>query len=241
MDIKNTLRVHSIETFGTLDGPGIRFVIFLQGCPLKCLYCHNRDTWDTNLGNITEVADLISEIKRYVPYMKSSGGGVTVSGGEPLLQAKIITELFKELHKLDIHTCIDTAGSLPINDDITSLLKVTDLVLLDIKHIDDEKSKILTGLSNKNNLDFAKYLSNNNIPVWIRQVILPSYTDDENDLLKLKDFIESLSNVEKIELLPYHDLGKFKWKELGFEYILNDVKSATQEDINRANKILNIS
>ena len=215
--------------------------IFLQGCPLKCLYCHNRDTWDTNLGNITEVADLISEIKRYVPYMKSSGGGVTVSGGEPLLQAKIITELFKELHKLDIHTCIDTAGSLPINDDITSLLKVTDLVLLDIKHIDDEKSKILTGLSNKNNLDFAKYLSNNNIPVWIRQVILPGYTDDENDLLKLKDFIESLSNVEKIELLPYHDLGKFKWKELGFEYILNDVKSATQEDINRANKILNIS
>ncbi|MCI8546783.1 MAG: pyruvate formate lyase-activating protein [Clostridia bacterium] len=241
MDIKNTLRVHSIETFGTLDGPGIRFVIFLQGCPLKCLYCHNRDTWDTNLGNITEVADLISEIKRYVPYMKSSGGGVTVSGGEPLLQAKIITELFKELHKLDIHTCIDTAGSLPINDDITSLLKVTDLVLLDIKHIDDEKSKILTGLSNKNNLDFAKYLSNNNIPVWIRQVILPSYTDDENDLLKLKDFIESLSNVEKIELLPYHDLGKFKWKELGFEYSLNDVKSATQEDINRAKTILNIS
>ena len=192
MDIKNTLRVHSIETFGTLDGPGIRFVIFLQGCPLKCLYCHNRDTWDTNLGNITEVADLISEIKRYVPYMKSSGGGVTVSGGEPLLQAKIITELFKELHKLDIHTCIDTAGSLPINDDITSLLKVTDLVLLDIKHIDDEKSKILTGLSNKNNLDFAKYLSNNNIPVWIRQVILPSYTDDENDLLKLKDFIDRM-------------------------------------------------
>lgn len=241
MDIKNTLRVHSIETFGTLDGPGIRFVIFLQGCPLKCLYCHNRDTWDTNLGNITEVADLISEIKRYVPYMKSSGGGVTVSGGEPLLQAKIITELFKELHKLDIHTCIDTAGSLPINDDIANLLKVTDLVLLDIKHIDDEKSKILTGLSNKNNLDFAKYLSDNNIPVWIRQVILPGYTDDENDLLKLKDFIESLSNVEKIELLPYHDLGKFKWKELGFEYSLNDVKSATQEDINRAKTILNIS
>ncbi len=241
MDIKNTLRVHSIETFGTLDGPGIRFVIFLQGCPLKCLYCHNRDTWDTNLGNITEVTDLVSEIKRYVPYMKSSGGGVTISGGEPLLQAKIITELFKELHKLDIHTCIDTAGSLPINDDIANLLKVTDLVLLDIKHIDDEKSKILTGLSNKNNLDFAKYLSDNNIPVWIRQVILPGYTDDENDLLKLKDFIESLSNVEKIELLPYHDLGKFKWKELGFEYSLNDVKSATQEDINRAKTILNIS
>ncbi len=173
MDTKNTLRVHSIETFGTLDGPGIRFVVFLQGCPLKCLYCHNRDTWDANLGNVTEVNDLVSEIKRYIPYMKSSGGGVTVSGGEPLLQAKIVTSLFKELHKLNIHTCIDTAGSLPINDDITNLLKVTDLVLLDIKHIDDEKSKVLTGLSNKNNLDFAKFLSDNNIPVWIRQVILP--------------------------------------------------------------------
>lgn len=241
MNNKNTLRVHSIETFGTLDGPGIRFVIFLQGCPLKCLYCHNRDTWDINSGNITEVTDLISEIKRYVPYMKSSGGGVTVSGGEPLLQAKIVTELFKELHKLNIHTCIDTAGSIPINDDISNLLKVTDLVLLDIKHIDDEKAKILTGLSNKNNLDFAKFLSNNSIPVWIRQVIVPGYTDDEKDLLKLKDFILSLSNVEKIELLPYHDLGKFKWKELGFEYSLKDVRPATQEDINRANTILNIS
>lgn len=238
---KNALRVHSIETFGTLDGPGIRFVIFLQGCPLKCLYCHNRDTWDINSGNITKIDDLISEIKRYIPYMKSSNGGVTVSGGEPLLQAKLITELFKELHKLDIHTCIDTAGSIPINDDIINLLKVTDLVLLDIKHIDDEKSKILTGISNKNNLDFAKYLSDNSIPVWIRQVILPGYTDDAKDLLRLKDFLASLSNVEKVELLPYHDLGKFKWEELGFDYALKDVRTATAEDINYANKILEIS
>jgi len=188
MDTKNTLRVHSIETFGTLDGPGIRFVVFLQGCPLKCLYCHNRDTWDTNLGNVTEVNDLVSEIKRYIPYMKSSGGGVTVSGGEPLLQAKIVTSLFKELHKLNIHTCIDTAGSLPINDDITNLLKVTDLVLLDIKHIDDEKSKVLTGLSNKNNLDFAKFLSDNNIPVWIRQVILPRIYKWRKWFIKIKRF-----------------------------------------------------
>lgn len=240
MDNKDTLKVHSIETFGTLDGPGIRFVIFLQGCPLKCLYCHNRDTWDINAGNVTEINDLVSEIKRYIPYMKSSNGGVTVSGGEPLLQAKLVTKLFEELHKLDIHTCIDTAGSIPVNDDIVNLLKVTDLVLLDIKHIDDETSKTLTGLSNKNNLDFAKYLSDNNIPVWIRQVILPGYTDDENDLFRLKDFISSLYNVEKIELLPYHDLGKFKWKELGFEYSLKDVRTATSDDINRAKKILDI-
>lgn len=233
--------IHSIESFGTVDGPGIRFVIFMQGCTLKCKYCHNRDTWKVNSGKKITIDELVKEIQNYRTYIENSGGGVTVSGGEPLLQAEFVTELFKNLKELGIHTALDTAGSIPLSPSIKELLKYTDLVLLDIKHIDDEKSKILTGLSNKNNLDFAKYLSNNNIPVWIRQVILPSYTDDENDLLKLKDFIESLSNVEKIELLPYHDLGKFKWKELGFEYSLNDVKSATQEDINRAKTILNIS
>ena len=195
-------RVHSIETFGTVDGPGIRFVVFMQGCPLKCLYCHNRDTWEVNAGNETNVDDLVSEIKRYIPYMKSSGGGVTVSGGEPLLQAKFVTTLFKKLKSSNIHTALDTAGSIPINSDIEELLQYADLVLLDIKHIDDEKSKILTGLSNKNNLDFAKYLDAHNIPVWIRQVLVPGYTDDEKDLLDLKNFISTLSNVEKVEFLP---------------------------------------
>jgi len=232
--------VHSIETFGTVDGPGIRFVIFMQGCPLKCMYCHNRDTWEVTGGNKTSLIDLINEIKRYIPYMKSSGGGVTVSGGEPLLQARFIIFLFRELKKLDIHTCIDTAGSLPINSDIEELLKYTDLVLLDIKHIDDSKAKKLVGLSNKNNLNFAKYLSENNIPVWIRQVLIPGYTDNKNDLLKLKDFLSELNNVEKVEFLPYHDLGKFKWKELGFEYPLESVRTATSEDIANAKKILDI-
>lgn len=233
-------RVHSIETFGTVDGPGIRFVVFMQGCPLKCLYCHNRDTWEVNAGNETNVDDLVSEIKRYIPYMKSSGGGVTVSGGEPLLQAKFVTTLFKKLKSSDIHTALDTAGSIPINPDIEELLQYTDLVLLDIKHIDDEKSKILTGLSNKNNLDFAKYLDAHNIPVWIRQVLVPGYTDDKKDLLDLKNFISTLSNVEKIEVLPYHDLGKFKWKELGFEYALEATRTANSEDLERAKKILGI-
>ncbi len=232
--------VHSIETFGTVDGPGIRFVIFMQGCPLKCMYCHNRDTWEINGGNKTSLIDLINEIKRYIPYMKSSGGGVTVSGGEPLLQARFIISLFRELKKLDIHTCIDTAGSLPINSDIEELLKYTDLVLLDIKHIDDFKAQKLVGLSNKNNLNFAKYLSENNIPVWIRQVLIPGYTDDKADLLKLKDFISGLNNVEKVEILPYHDLGKFKWKELGFEYPLDNVRTATSKDVANAKKILEI-
>ena len=237
----NLGKVHSIETFGTVDGPGIRFVIFMQGCPLKCLYCHNRDTWEVNAGNLTKVEDLVSEIKRYLPYINSSGGGVTVSGGEPLLQANFVTSLFKELHKINIHTCLDTAGSLPINDSIEKLLKYTDLVLLDIKHIDDEKAKVLTGLSNKNNLAFARYLSDHSIPVWIRQVLVPGYTDDENDLLRLKDFISTLSNVEKVELLPYHDLGKFKWKELGLVYPLENVRLANNDDILRAKKILNIN
>lgn len=232
--------VHSIETFGTVDGPGIRFVIFMQGCPLKCKYCHNRDTWELSTGNRTSAIDLLSEIKRYIPYMKSSGGGVTVSGGEPLLQAKFIIELFKELKKINIHTCIDTAGSIPINDDIISLLNYTDLVLLDIKHINSKKAKLLTGLSNENNLNFAKYLSKNNISMWIRQVLVPGYTDDEKDLISLKKFISKLSSVEKVEILPYHDLGKYKWEELGLIYPLNDVRLATSEDVARAKKILEI-
>lgn len=238
--MENTLRVHSIETFGTVDGPGIRFVVFLQGCPLKCMYCHNRDTWEINAGNITNISDLVDEIKRYFPYIKSSNGGVTVSGGEPLLQAKMVTELFKELKKYNVHTALDTAGSLPISDDIKELLNFTDLVLLDIKHIVDEKAKVLTGMSNKNNLTFAKYLSDNNIPVWIRQVIVPGYTDDEKDLLLLKDFLSTLTNVKKIELLPYHDLGKFKWKEMNLVYPLEGVRTATNDDINRVKKILEI-
>lgn len=233
--------IHSIETFGTVDGPGIRFVIFVQGCHLKCLYCHNRDTWDINSGNLTDVDNLISEIKRYLPYIVSSNGGVTVSGGEPLLQAEFITSLFKKLRKLGIHTCLDTSGNLPINNFVKELLNYTDLVLLDIKHIDDEKAKILTGVSNKNTLSFAKYLSNNSIPVWIRQVLVPGYTDDKHDLLLLKDFISTLSNVERIELLPYHDLGKFKWKELGLIYPFENVRVANNDDIFRAKQILGLS
>lgn len=239
MELK-TGYIHSIETFGTVDGPGIRFVVFMQGCSLKCMYCHNRDTWQTNAGNETNVDDLVVEIKRYIPYMKSSGGGVTVSGGEPLLQTKFVSTLFKKLKNLGIHTALDTAGSIPINSDIEELLKYTDLVLLDIKHIDSEKAKILTGLSNENNLNFAKYLSDNHIPVWIRQVLVPGYTDDKNDLIKLKDFISSLSNVEKVEVLPYHDLGKFKWKELGFDYPLENVRTANSDDLQFAKDILGI-
>ena len=177
---------------------------------------------------------------RLKPYMKTSGGGVTVSGGEPLLQTQFVTELFKKLKNLNIHTTLDTSGSLPIHDKIQELLTYTDLVLLDIKHIDNEKCIDLTGVPNTNTLNFANYLSENGIPMWIRQVLIPGFTDDENDLKHLKDFISTLKTVEKIEILPYHDLGKFKWKELGEKYELGNVVPPTQEEIKKAKQLLNI-
>ncbi len=219
---------------------GIRFVIFMQGCPLKCLYCHNRDTWDIKSGIEVSVPEIIAQIMRSKPYIDSSHGGVTVSGGEPLLQPKFVTALFKELKKLGIHTALDTAGSLPIENTIKELLNYTDLVILDIKHINNQKSIHLVGAPNKNNLDFAKYLSKHHIPMWIRQVIIPGYTDDEKDLKTLKAFIDTLESVEKVEILPYHDLGKFKWKEIGDTYALESVKAPTQEQLDAIKKILNI-
>ena len=234
----NTLRVHSFESFGTVDGPGIRYVIFLQGCHLKCKYCQNRDTWDVNCGQEFLVDEIVKTVLKYQSYIKPSGGGVTVSGGEPLLQVQALISLFEELKKYDIHTAIDTSGMFKLTDDIKKLIDLTDLFLLDIKHIDTLKCKELVGFSNELELDFARYLSEIHKPVWIRQVLVPGFTDDEKDLLKLKDFISTLSNVEKVEILPYHDLGKFKWDDLGLDYPLKDIKTATQEDYERAKKLL---
>ena len=233
-------KIHSIETFGTVDGPGIRFVVFMQGCLLKCKYCHNRDTWNKNGGKLISLDELVNKIERYIPYILPSGGGVTITGGEPLLQAKFLITLFKELKNRNIPTAIDTSGMVDLNDEIKELLSLTDLVLLDIKHINDEKCKDLVGSSNKKELTFARYLSDNSIPVWIRQVIIPGITDDQKDLLKLKALISSLSNVKKIELMPYHELGKFKWENLGLKYELEGISSATNEDIERVKKILGI-
>lgn len=239
--LDTTLKVHSFESLGTVDGPGLRYIIFLQGCPLKCKFCHNRDTWEfNNAGTKYTISYLINKINRFTSYIKASNGGVTISGGEPLLQAKNLTVLFQTLKKMGIHTCLDTSGALPINDEIKELLNYTDLVLLDIKHIDDEKAKALTGVSNKNELAFARYLSDNKIPMWIRQVLLPGYTDDESDLKRLKEFIDTLSGVERVEILPYHDYGKFKWEELGEKYELDDVKPPSQEEIDKAKQILGI-
>ena len=239
MSLKYYAKVHSIESFGAVDGPGIRFVLFLQGCNLECKYCHNRDTWDINSGKYESLDDIFNKIIRYKNYI-CPNGGVTVTGGEPLLQVKFLIELFKKLKEEDIHTCIDTSGMVAITDDIKELLKYTDLVLLDIKHIDDKKCKELVGRSNKLELEFAKYLSDNNIKMWIRQVIVPGFTDDKEDLLKLKSFISSLKTVQKIELLPYHNIGEFKWKKLGLDYPLEGIRQANDEDIKRAKEILGI-
>lgn len=237
--MENTIlgNIHSFESFGTVDGPGVRFVIFMQGCSLSCKYCHNRDTWQLKGGQQYSSDEILEKILKYKNYIMQNGG-VTVTGGEPLLQVKFLIQLFSKLKKHGFHTAIDTSGMVDITEDIKKLLTLTDLVLLDIKHIDDEKCKKLVGRSNTQELAFAQYLSNNNIPIWIRQVIIPGITDDEYDLLKLKDFISSLKTVEKIELSPYHDMGKYKWIQLGLNYELENIRTADTNDIERAKKIL---
>ena len=233
-----TAKIHSFESFGTVDGPGIRFLIFLQGCGLKCKYCHNRDTWNINEGNYISVDELLDNILKYKSYIIPNGG-FTASGWEPLLHPYFLISLFKKLKEQNIHTAIDTSGMVELTDTIKEVLSLTDLVLLDIKHINPEKAKQLTGSDNKKELEFAKYLNDNNIPVWIRQVIIPGVTDSKEDLLELK-FISSLNNVQNIELLPYHNLGEYKWNKLGLEYKLNGIRQANSEDIKRAKDILEI-
>lgn len=230
-------RIHSFESLGAVDGPGIRFVIFMQGCALKCKYCQNRDTWDIKCGQVYSVEQIVEKVLKYKNYIMPNGG-VTISGGEPLLQPEFLIELFTELKKHNIHTCIDTSGTVILNDTIKKLISLTDLFLLDIKCINDEKCIDLTGVSNKKELEFAKYLNEINKPMWIRQVLVPGITDDKEDLKKLSNFIAELNNVEKVEILPYHDLGKFKWENLNYEYPLEGYRTANNDDVKRAKEIL---
>lgn len=225
---------------GAVDGPGIRYVIFMQGCPLECKYCQNRDTWDIKGGQVYNIEDILEKILRYKNYMYASNGGVTISGGEPLLQARFLINLFKELKKNNIHTAIDTSGMVEITEDIKELIDLTDLFLLDIKCINDDICKDLTGKSNKKELEFAKYLSDNDKDMWIRQVLIPTITDKEEDLIELKKFINTLKTVKKVEVLPYHDMGKFKWENMNLKYELNNIRTANYEDVERAKRILEI-
>ena len=231
--------IHSFESLGAVDGPGVRFVVFMQGCALKCKYCQNRDTWNLKGGTTYSSDEIVDKILRYKNYIMPNGG-VTISGGEPLLQTKFLIELFTKLKQYNIHTCIDTSGSVALTDEIKELIDLTDLFLLDIKCINDEKAINLTGVSNKKELEFARYLSSINKPMWIRQVLVPGYTDDKQDLTKLRDFISTLKSVKKVEVLPYHDLGKFKWEQLGEIYPLEKVRTANNDDVKRAKEILGI-
>ncbi len=237
-----TGRIHSFESFGTVDGPGIRYVVFLQGCPLRCKYCHNPDTWGAG-GTEYSAEQVVAQAMRYKNYFGEKGG-VTVTGGEPLLQIDFVIELFTLLKAKGIHTCVDTSGITFREKDgecvekHKKLLTVTDLFLLDIKHIDDKKCKALTGQSNENTLAFAKFLSDNDKATWIRQVLVPDITDDEGDLQKTRAFIDGLKTVERVEVLPYHTMGAVKYEKLGIEYPLQGIEAPSKERVACAKRIL---
>ncbi len=230
--------IHSIETCGTVDGPGVRFVVFLQGCPMRCLYCHNPDTWSTAENQPMSVDEILTKLDSVKEFVK---GGLTVTGGEPLMQYDFVSELFKSAKEKGIHTALDTSGIVfnPENTaPVDKVLKYTDLVLLDIKHINNEEHIKLTGHSNKNILAFARYLSDNNIPMWIRHVIVPNITDNEKYLKELGQFIKTLKTVKALDVLPYHDMAKVKYKNLGIDYKLKDVPPLTKEEAIKARDII---
>ncbi len=231
--------IHSVESCGTVDGPGIRFVVFTQGCPLRCQYCHNPDTWDY-VGEAKKMsADEIME--QYHGVKEFCGGGITVTGGEPWVQIDFVTDLFKKAHLEGVHTALDTSGLLFNKDNtakIDELLKYTSLVLLDIKHIDDEEHKKLTGHSNKTILEFAKYLSDNKKPMWVRHVTVPGITMNEEYLTRLGEFLGTLNNVAALDVLPYHDMAIPKYENLGIEYPLKDVPPLTHDEAMEARNII---
>ncbi len=234
--------VHSLESFGSVDGPGVRYVIFLTGCAMRCQFCHNPDTWKMQTGTPYTVDELLNKALKYRSYWAKEGG-ITVSGGEPLLQIDFLTELFKKAKAQGVHTTLDTSGNPftreePFFSKFRELMKYTDLVMLDIKHIDDEQHKILTGCTNQNILDMARYLSDTKKPVWIRHVLVPERSDYDEYLIKLDEFIQSLENVERVEVLPYHTLGAYKWDELGYEYELKGIEQPSVERVENANKLL---
>lgn len=228
-------KIHSYESCGTVDGPGLRYVIFLQGCPLRCKYCHNPDTWIPNDAKTTQTPEqLLQEVLRYKSFIKN--GGVTLSGGEPLMQVDFVLEFFKLCKQENIHTALDTSGFF-FNDKVKEVLEYVDLVLLDIKSINPITYKNLTQVDLDPTLTFAKYLAEKNISTWIRHVLVPQWTDNEEDLKALAQFLVPFSNVEKVEILPYHSLGEFKWKQLNLDYELKDIETPTLESLEKAKAI----
>ncbi len=229
------LRIHSIESLGTFDGPGIRQVLFLQGCNFKCLYCANPDTIEFSGGKEYPINVLVKMALSQRPFFGKKGG-VTVSGGEPLMQAQSLLKFFSRLKSEGVNTCIDTNGSI-LTSTVKQLLEYTDLVLLDIKQIDNEKHKQLTGVTNERTLAFVDYLSQTNHPTWIRYVMVPGYTTDSDDLHALGKRLSGMHNVEKLEIQPYHKLGVHKYEAMGWEYQLSSTPSNTQEELEKAKAI----
>ena len=229
-------RIHSLESFGTVDGPGVRFVVFVQGCPMRCAYCHNPDTWDMNGGTLMEPAYIIEQYERNISFYK--GGGITVTGGEPLMQVDFLLDLFTIAKQKGIHTCIDSSGiayKTNANPEwlakLDKLMTLTDLVMLDIKHIDPEKHKELTSQPNEGILAFARYLNEKNVDMWIRHVIVPGITDDDKSLFDLGYFIGEFKNVKALDALPYHTMGESKYEKLGMEYKLKGVPAMEKKDL----------
>lgn len=267
--------IHSIESFGSSDGPGIRFIVFLRGCAMRCRYCHNADTWvmrasdypacitlaggekitvpnsecsfPENLlhDDIRESDEILDQAERYRNYW-GERGGITVSGGEPMLQMDFVTDLFRKAKERKINTCLDTSGQ-PYRDTddmierTDKMLKYTDLVMLDIKHIDPEKHIYLTGQPNDNILSFARHLDSVHKRVWIRHVLVPGITDNDADLMRLRQFLDTLSNIERIDVLPYHTMGIYKWDSLGMPYSLRNISPPSPDRVERAKEILGVS
>ena len=238
-------RVNSVQSMGAVDGPGLRYVVFLQGCPLRCAYCHNPETWDLTGGTPHTAEDLCKTILRYRPYF-GENGGVTVSGGEPLLQLDFVSEVFRLARAKKVQTALDTSAQpfAPDNAEwmarFDRLLENTDLVILDLKEIDDEKHKKLTGHSNKNILAMAQYVAARGVDLWVRHVLVPGLTDDADGLRQLDAFIKTLPTVRRVEILPYHTLGLFKWQNLGIPYPLDGVRVPTAEEVETAEQLLHV-
>ena len=231
--------IHSLESCGTVDGPGIRFVVFMQGCPMRCQYCHNPDSWTTDLNKKMSVDEILEKYEGVKEFLRN--GGLTVTGGEPLMQIDFVTELFKKAKEKQIHTALDTSGILFSRNNtekIDELLKYTDLVMLDIKHIDDEEHKKLTGCSNKNIFDFAKYLSEKDIPMWIRHVVVPQITYNEKYLTQLGEFLATLKNIKALDVLPYHDMAIPKYENLGIDYPLKGIPPLNKDEALKARDII---
>lgn len=237
--------IHSLESFGSVDGPGVRFVVFFQGCPMRCAYCHNPDTWDMADGKEMSADEILTKMLRNKAFYAK--GGITATGGEPMMQMEFLIELFTKAKEAGVHTCIDTSGIMftgmtpegkALDERIEKLMSVTDLIMLDIKHIDEASHQDLTGQSNQRILEFARYLDGIGKPVWIRHVVVPGITENEESLAAVGRFLSTLSNVEKLEVLPYHALGKVKYDNLGMEYRLKDIPQLTKDKAKAAEEVI---